>query len=178
MARLFAPLSSSFLGFDSLFSELERMLDIASNTSPQGGYPPMNLYREDSGDYTIEVAVAGFKKEHITIEHNEQTGILSIFGDSTYAAAPPQEDKKLIKSDRAKSDSTALATTQPTSVATFDNRKVLKQGIASRQFVRHFTLADGMKVRSAKLEDGLLHISIGMDKPEVPEYLPLRIKVD
>jgi len=153
---MFAPLSSSFLGFDSFFSELERMLDMASNSSLQGGYPPLNLYQENDGGYTIEVAVAGFKKEHIKIEHNKKTGVLSIYGDTgvrnsiTEPVAPDVD--RLANQD--------IDTTKPLSVTVPTQRTVLKSGIATRQFARHFTLADNLEVKDAKLEDGMLTISL------------------
>tara|TARA_B100000780_G_C21017307_1_gene407600 strand:+ start:323 stop:748 length:426 start_codon:yes stop_codon:yes gene_type:complete len=45
-----------------------------------------------------------------------------------------------------------------------DERTFLHRGIAGRQFVRAFVLADGFDVTGAKLENGLL--SIDLTKPE------------
>lgn len=42
----------------------------------------------------------------------------------------------------------------------------LHRGIAARGFVRSFVLADGMEVRGALLEHGLLHIDLGRPPPE------------
>ena len=42
----------------------------------------------------------------------------------------------------------------------------LHRGIAARSFVRSFVLADGMEVRSAVLEHGLLHIEVVRPEPE------------
>lgn len=44
------------------------------------------------------------------------------------------------------------------------DRTYLHRGIAARQFQRAFVLADGMEVRTAHLENGLL--MIGLEKPE------------
>ncbi len=41
-----------------------------------------------------------------------------------------------------------------------DTKQFLHRGIAARQFQRSFLLAEGMRVRSALLANGLLHIDI------------------
>lgn len=47
-----------------------------------------------------------------------------------------------------------------------DNRVYLHRGIAARQFVRSFVLADGVDVSAANLENGLLHIDLQRQQPE------------
>ncbi len=45
-------------------------------------------------------------------------------------------------------------------------RQYLHRGIASRQFQKTFVLADGIEVRSAELENGLLTIDLVRHEPE------------
>jgi HSP20 family molecular chaperone IbpA len=45
-------------------------------------------------------------------------------------------------------------------------REYLHRGIAARQFVRTFVLAEGIEVRSADLADGLLTIDLVRHEPE------------
>jgi HSP20 family molecular chaperone IbpA len=45
-------------------------------------------------------------------------------------------------------------------------REYLHRGIAARQFQRGFLLADGMQVRSAELEQGLLSVDLVRPQPE------------
>jgi HSP20 family molecular chaperone IbpA len=45
-------------------------------------------------------------------------------------------------------------------------REYLHRGIAARQFQRTFVLADGIEVRSADLENGLLTIDLVRREPE------------
>lgn len=45
-------------------------------------------------------------------------------------------------------------------------RAYLHRGIAARQFQKSFVLADGMEVRSARLENGLLAIDLVRPEPE------------
>lgn len=46
------------------------------------------------------------------------------------------------------------------------NRIYLHRGIAARQFHRSFVLADGVEVRGASLENGLLHVDLARELPE------------
>jgi HSP20 family molecular chaperone IbpA len=47
-----------------------------------------------------------------------------------------------------------------------DGRTFLHRGIAARQFVRSFVLADGVEVLAASLDNGLLHIDMQRVLPE------------
>lgn len=56
-----------------------------------------------------------------------------------------------------------------------EEREFLYRGIATRSFERRFQLADHVRVESAKLENGLLHIDL---KRELPEQMkPRRIEI-
>jgi len=56
-----------------------------------------------------------------------------------------------------------------------DAREYLYRGIANRSFERRFQLADHVRVESARLENGLLHIDL---KRELPEQMkPRRIEI-
>lgn len=46
------------------------------------------------------------------------------------------------------------------------SREYLHRGIAARQFVRTFVLADGIEVKSADLADGLLQIDLVRHEPD------------
>lgn len=54
-------------------------------------------------------------------------------------------------------------------------RTYLHQGIAARSFERRFQLADHVQVRSADLENGLLHIELVREIPEAmkPRTIPI-----
>ena len=65
---------NAFLGFDHLFDELEKITIHANDT-----YPPHNVIKSDDMKYDIELAVAGFSKDDITIELKEH--VLYIKGD-------------------------------------------------------------------------------------------------
>ena len=47
-----------------------------------------------------------------------------------------------------------------------EERVFLHRGIAARQFQRAFVLAEGIEVRSAWLDNGLLHVDLARPQPE------------
>jgi molecular chaperone IbpA len=138
------PLSSSFLGFDRLFREIDELLELSSNQSVSGGFPPYNLYKEEDG-YSIELAVAGFKADDLKVERDRTAGTLTVSGGDS------------------KSSGTEIV----------DTRKPIRQGIAKRTFVRTFTLAEDVEVTGVDLKDGMLSIRLKQEKkPEnKPEVL-------
>ena len=56
-----------------------------------------------------------------------------------------------------------------------DGRVYLHRGIASRQFQRAFVLAEGIEIREAALDNGLLHIDLVRQVAE-PEVRDIEIK--
>ena len=74
MTGTFAFPRNAFLGFDHLFDQLENIHLHSKDT-----YPPHNVVKEEEFKYTLELAVAGFKQEHIDIEVKDH--ILTIKGD-------------------------------------------------------------------------------------------------
>ena len=64
---------SAFVGFDHLFDELAQVANHAKDV-----YPPHNIVKltDDSKEYLIELAVAGFTKDEIEIEQKERTLIV------------------------------------------------------------------------------------------------------
>lgn len=55
-------------------------------------------------------------------------------------------------------------------------RKFLHQGIAARNFERRFQLADHVRVDSARLENGLLHVDLVREIPEAMKPRTIRIE--
>jgi molecular chaperone IbpA len=69
----FSPLYRSVVGFDRLAD----LLDAASHESATG-YPPYNIERTAENEYRIEIAVAGFKRDELTIDVKES--VLTVQG--------------------------------------------------------------------------------------------------
>jgi len=55
-----AQISRALVGFDTIFNQRLQQVN--------GNYPPHNIVKYSDTQYAIEVAVAGFKKEEITVE--------------------------------------------------------------------------------------------------------------
>ena len=62
---------SSFVGFDHLFNELEWTAKHA-----QDHYPPHNIIKAGDQEYLIELAIAGFTKDEISVEVKDRTLLL------------------------------------------------------------------------------------------------------
>jgi len=64
---------NAFLGFDHLLNEIDNISLHAKDT-----YPPHNVVKLSDHEHLVELAVAGFSKEDITIEVKEH--VLTIVG--------------------------------------------------------------------------------------------------
>jgi HSP20 family molecular chaperone IbpA len=89
----------------------------------------------------------------------EQTGpnglriTLAVAGFTMNELQITQEDNQLVIRGRQAEES--------------QGRVYLHRGIASRQFQRAFVLAEGIEVKGAWLDNGLLHIDLARPQPEV-----------
>ena len=73
----FGPLFHQTLGFENFLNDVERILN---DTKPvTTNFPPHNIIKADENKYVVELAVAGFSKDEIDIEVQENT--LTIKGD-------------------------------------------------------------------------------------------------
>ena len=65
------PMARQFVGFDLLFDELNALSD-----RKESNYPAYNIAKDDDERYRIELALAGFSSDEITIQ--TEKGILTI----------------------------------------------------------------------------------------------------
>lgn len=73
-ASVLSQLNRALIGFDRMFDAYESRLHNST------GYPPYNIVRTDENKYLIEMAVAGFRKNEITVEIEQNQ--LTIRGQS------------------------------------------------------------------------------------------------
>jgi molecular chaperone IbpA len=73
----FSPLYRSAVGFDRLAG----LLESAARTSQENGWPPYNIETTGENAYRIEIAVAGFKPDELTLEVKEN--VLTVTGRKT-----------------------------------------------------------------------------------------------
>lgn len=138
-----SPLYRSFIGSDHLAA----MIDAANRQEKQSTYPPYNIELLDDDKYRITMAVAGFAKQDVIIEVQENT--LKVIGQKEDVSEEKQAN--------------------PT------QRKFLHKGISERNFERKFQLGDNVKVLAADIQHGLLHIDLERVVPEAQK--PRRIEI-
>ena len=73
----FSPLYRSAVGFD----RLANLLESASRSSQENGWPPYNIETTGENAYRIEIAVAGFTTDELNIEVKEN--LLTVTGRKT-----------------------------------------------------------------------------------------------
>jgi molecular chaperone IbpA len=71
-----AQLNRALVGFDRLFDGFESRFANQLSTN----YPPHNVVKLDETRYAIEIAVAGFKREEINVEIEQE--VLTVRGES------------------------------------------------------------------------------------------------
>ncbi|WP_100656755.1 Hsp20 family protein [Alteromonas flava] len=131
-----SPLYRSFIGSDHLAS----LVDAATRAEKQSAYPPYNIELVGDDKYRITMAVAGFSKDDVSIE--------------------VQENSMTVTGSKESKD---------------EERKFLHKGISERNFERKFQLGDHVKVLSADMENGLLHIDLERVIPEAKK--PRKIEI-
>jgi len=151
-ARTFdlTPFHRATIGFDQLFTELDRTFANSVNT----GYPPYNIVKVNEDNYEIELAVAGWRMEElsITLDKNQ----LIVEGDPTFKEFSDAEHVEWRDKE------------QP--------QHYLHKGISNRNFIRTFQIAEHVEVKGANLELGILKITLKRNVPE--ELQPKKIAIN
>ncbi len=66
---IFNSLKPFSIGYDSIFNQFESML--GNGGMVQSNYPPYNIRKAGKDKYAIEVAVAGFSKDDVEVEFED-----------------------------------------------------------------------------------------------------------
>ena len=74
MNNAFAFPHSRFIGFDHVWSEIEKLSSIAN----EKGFPRHNVVRHSDTEFSIEIALAGYREEDLNIEL--KPGLLVVTG--------------------------------------------------------------------------------------------------
>ena len=69
---------SHFIGFDHVWSEIERLSEMSDNKL----FPPHNVVKHDESTFSIELALAGYSRDNLEIEVKEGNALLVISGDN------------------------------------------------------------------------------------------------
>ena len=70
-ANSLAHLNRALIGFDRIFNDFENR-HVSANTN----YPPYNVLKHDDDHFEIEIAVAGFDREDVTVEVDQNQLII------------------------------------------------------------------------------------------------------
>ena len=120
------------------FEEMERLIDRVGKGSD--GYPPYNIERVVTGADNGGEAAGELLRITLAVAGFKQHQIEITLEENQLNIRGRQEDDK--------------------------SRQYIHRGIATRQFSRTFVLADGIEVKSAELNDGLLSIDLVRRQPE------------
>jgi molecular chaperone IbpA len=74
VSKAFSFPRSHFIGFDHVWSEIERLSEMADNKI----YPPHNVVKHNDTEFSVELALAGYSVDDIVVEVKE--GILVVAG--------------------------------------------------------------------------------------------------
>ena len=73
---IFNQLRPVTIGFDNVFDHFERMFEDDVFRAPTVNFPPYNIVKTGEYTYVVELALAGFSKEDITVDYADN--ILSV----------------------------------------------------------------------------------------------------
>lgn len=139
-AQALAHMSRALVGFDRMFDELDRIQTRTDN------YPPHNIIKTGENTYAIEMAVAGFAKDEVSIQvENNQ---LTIAGQKAIDASIEEQEEPVY----------------------------LHRGLAARDFVKVFPLAEHIEVGDAELTNGILSVKLTRIVPEALKPRVINIK--
>jgi molecular chaperone IbpA len=148
------------IGFEDIFERFNNLFEHGMGSSLKriykDSYPPYNIREMSKHKYHIEMAVAGFSKKDIKVE----------YADNVLTIQSISENKK---------DQTTL---EQGYVPEYqgDHPKYYKRGLATRSFLKRFTLHDDVEVKDATLRDGLLKVVLEKILPEGKKPKKITVK--
>ena len=89
---IFNSLRPFSIGFDDMFEQFESML--GNGGMVQNNYPPYNIRKAGKDKYAIEVAVAGFSKDDVEVEYEDN--LLTVKTKKVDKAAEKDNDGEII----------------------------------------------------------------------------------
>ena len=91
---IFNQLRPITVGFDNVFDHFERMFNDDFFNVPTVNYPPYNIVKTGANTYNVEVALAGFSRDDVSVEFAE--GILTIKSKEKTVSDKQDEDGDII----------------------------------------------------------------------------------
>ena len=91
---IFNQLRPVTVGFDNVFDHFERMFNDDFFNVPTVNYPPYNIVKTGANEYNVEVALAGFSRDDVSVEFAE--GILTIKSKDRTESEKKDQDGDII----------------------------------------------------------------------------------
>ena len=143
---IFNQLRPVTVGFDNMFDHFERMVD-DHNFNEMVAVKYPPYNIVKTGSLTYDIEVALAGYSKKDVSVNYEDNVLKI------ESVKSKEEKEVE-----------------------DNDGVLHKGIAKRNFMKHFTIADDVEVKGAELKDGLLKVSLEKIVPDHRKSRTINIK--
>jgi molecular chaperone IbpA len=139
-------LPSASIFTDSWFKDLDPFFN---KNQIEPTFPPYNMLKTGENEYEIHLAVAGFKKDEISV---------------------------ILSKNELKISGKKLKVTSNESLDDVKEPTFLHQGIAFREFKHNFKISQYTKVKDITLSDGILNISLTNIIPEDEKDQVLKIR--
>ena len=91
---IFNQLRPVTVGFDNVFDHFERMVNDDFFNVPTVNYPPYNIVKTGVNTYNVEVALAGFSRDDVSVEFVE--GVMTIKSKDRTESDKKDEDGDII----------------------------------------------------------------------------------
>ncbi|MXP56783.1 Hsp20 family protein [Pantoea sp. Mhis] len=145
----FSSLADS--AFSDRFNRIDRLFTQLTGDSPMSVTPPYDLKQINNETYLLTVCVPGWQDRELEIE--SIGGRLLITG------------RKEVVDDNSKNET-----------AQNNDENWLHRGINHTDFRLSYNIPEHMKVTEAKLQDGLLNVSLHLEVPESekPRRIPIK----
>jgi molecular chaperone IbpA len=138
---LFPNIDRITLGYDMVLDTLKRM-----SVQKAPSYPPYNITK-NGDDYTVEMALAGFRKDEVEVLVEDRT--LIVRSDIEDLNDAPEESR---------------------------SGEVIHHGIAQRNFTTTFALGEFVQVVDAQMADGILSIKLETHIPDEKKPKVIEVK--
>ena len=143
--QFFNNLRPISVGFDSVFDHFESMLDTDLNFPRVSNYPPYNIRKTGKLTYDIEVALAGYSKEDVSVEYADN--VLTIVSKKDQETQEVEDNEGVLHKGIAKRNFSRTFTIA-------DDVKVngaeLKDGLLTISLVK--VVPEGKKPRTIKIK--------------------------
>lgn len=118
------------------FDTMFDTLERRFSNSISNNYPPHNIIKTDENQYEIQLAVTGFEKSEVSV--TVEDNVLVVKGEKIEQAIIDSQDAPVY----------------------------LHRGLATRDFVKEFPLAEHIEVTGAETRNGMLTVKLIRNIPE------------